>query len=51
MSTLWIVLSILLLAGAHRAAGGNFGDTPGRNGSNIEVQNSSKGINPVQHSE
>jgi hypothetical protein len=45
---LWMVLSIMLALGAALGAPGNFGDTPGLNGT--DTQNS-KGINPVQHSE
>lgn len=48
---LWMVLSIVLALGSALGAGGNFGDTPGLNGSEMESQNASKGINPVQHSE
>jgi hypothetical protein len=48
---LWMVLSIMLTIGTALGAGGNFGDTPGLNGSATESQNASKGINPVQHSE
>jgi hypothetical protein len=47
---LWLVLSIILTLGAALGAPGNFGDTPGLNGSDTQTQNS-KGINPVQHSE
>ena len=43
---LTIALSIMIALGA----GGNFGDTPGLNGADMQTQNS-KGINPVQHSE
>lgn len=45
-----IVLSIMIALGSALGAGGNFGDTPGLNGSDTQTQNS-KGINPVQHSE
>jgi hypothetical protein len=45
-----ILLSILLTIGSALGAPGNFGDTPGLNGSKAEALNS-KGINPVQHSE
>jgi hypothetical protein len=47
---LWIVLSLMLVVGSALGAGGNFGDTPGLNGSGTQTQNA-KGINPVQHSE
>ncbi|HWS52494.1 MAG TPA: hypothetical protein VN228_00095 [Pyrinomonadaceae bacterium] len=46
--SLWIVLSIALTLGAALGAPGNFGDTPGLNGADMQ---NSKGINPVQHSE
>ena len=45
---LWMVLSIMLTLGTALGAGGNFGDTPGLNGTDMQ---NSKGINPVQHSE
>lgn len=45
---LWMVLSVMIALGTALGAPGNFGDTPGLNGA--EMQNS-KGINPVQHSE
>jgi hypothetical protein len=48
--TLWMVLSLMLVVGSALGAGGNFGDTPGLNGSGTQTQNA-KGINPVQHSE
>ncbi|HEV3470280.1 MAG TPA: hypothetical protein VG148_13225 [Pyrinomonadaceae bacterium] len=43
-----MVLSIVLTLGAALGAGGNFDDTPGLSGTDMQ---NSKGINPVQHSE
>jgi hypothetical protein len=48
---LWIVLSIMLGIGSALGAGGNFGDTPSLNRSVAAAAQSSKGLNPVQHSE
>jgi hypothetical protein len=42
------MLSIMLVVGTALGVGGNFGDTPGLNGSETQTV---KGINPVQHSE
>ena len=47
---LWMVLSIMIALGTAAGSPGNFGDTPGLNGADMQTQNS-KGINPVQHSE
>lgn len=47
--TLSMVISIILAVGSGLGIGGNFRHTPGPNGSD-ETQ-TSKGINPVQHSE
>ncbi|HEX7176332.1 MAG TPA: hypothetical protein VF240_13800 [Pyrinomonadaceae bacterium] len=41
MTAFWIVLSIMLFAGAELGAGGNFGDTPGLNGGGDAVCTSS----------
>ncbi|HYG09078.1 MAG TPA: hypothetical protein VD835_03790 [Pyrinomonadaceae bacterium] len=46
---LWM-LSIMLVVGSALGVGGNFGDTPGLNGSETQTH-TVKGINPVQHSE
>jgi hypothetical protein len=48
--SLSMVLSIILAIGAGLGIGGNFGNTPGLNGSGTQTQ-TTKGINPVQHSE
>ena len=42
MMTLWMVLSILLFAGAERGAVGNFGDTPGLNGAEAACTSSAR---------
>lgn len=44
-----IVLSIMITLATALGAGGNFGDTPGLN--ETGTQTTTKGINPVQHSE
>ncbi|HEX8920920.1 MAG TPA: hypothetical protein VF766_05555 [Pyrinomonadaceae bacterium] len=43
-----VLLSLMLIIGSALGAGGNFGDTPGLNGT---ASQNAKGINPVQHSE
>lgn len=45
----WITLSLMIALATALGAAGNFGDTPGLNDG--ERYNTSKGINPVQHSE
>ena len=48
--SLSMVLSIILAVGSGLGIGGNFGHTSGLNDSGTQTQ-TSKGINPVQHSE
>ena len=43
MTALWMVLSIMLFAGAELGAGGNFGDTPGLNGGDAACTSSARG--------
>ncbi|MCA1567160.1 MAG: hypothetical protein LC803_16215 [Acidobacteria bacterium] len=47
--TISMVLSIILAVGSGLGIGGNFAPRTGLNGS--ETQSTTKGINPVQHSE
>ena len=42
MTALWMVLSVVLFAGAERGAGGNFGDTPGLNGDEAACTSSAR---------